>query len=275
MENSLIKRFYAFLFILFFTQAVHANYADINGISMYYKIKGQGTPVVLLHGGYADADMWKVEKFLLSFRYQVITLDSRGHGRSANDGTPITYEQMTDDTLSLLNHLNINNAHFVGWSDGAVIASQIAITQPERVNQLVLIGSAFEADSYIPAFSLLLNSPNLFNAFIDNTFGQKYAATSPTPEHWEVFRDELLNLWKTPCYFAGVATEYCLDPLESIAAPTLVVAGELEVIERSHTLEIADKIPGAELKLVPLASHFMPIGRPFVTSKIILDFLNN
>lgn len=272
----LTTRLIGLLILIFFSSTPYADYADVNGIQLYYEVHGGGgTPVVLLHGGYDDSDLWSVTTWLLSPEYTVIEVDSRGHGRSTDGDGPITYELMVDDTLSLLDHLNIDNAHFVGWSDGGVIASHIASRHPERVNQLILFGAAFGSDVYTDLFSLLLNEKAVFDAFIDSTFGVKYRKTSPTPEHWPVFRDKLYNLWQSPCYFASQPIGYCLEPLQSISAPTLVVAGKQEIIARSHTEAIAAAIPGAELRLIPLASHFIPKFRPLLTTLLIEDFLNN
>lgn len=260
-----------------FTRLTYADYANVNGISMYYEVHGNphGTPVVMLHGGYDDSDMWAIETGMLAPFYRIIEIDSRGHGRTTDSAAPITYELMADDTLKLLDAIGISTAHFIGWSDGAVIASQIAIGHPERVNQLVLFGAAFQADAYVDLFTAALNQPALFNAFIDSTFGLKYHLTSPTPDYWPTFRDKLLTLWKSPCYFSGQPTTMCLAPLQAINAPTLVVAGEQEIIKRSHTQAVAANIPNARLKFVPLASHFLPKLRPVLSGYIILNFLNN
>ena len=107
------------------------------------------------------------------------------------------------------------------------------------------------------------------------SFGIKYKKISPTPEHWTVFRDKLHTLWQSSCYFATSPVGHCIDPLQSITAPTLVVAGDAEIIKRSHTQAIADAIPDAELKIVPFAGHFLPELRPFKAASIILNFLNN
>ncbi len=275
MIKKMMTRTLLSLGFLLVTSLAQAEYANVNGISMYYETHGQGTPVVMLHGGYADSDMWLIESWLLSYHYKVIEIDSRGHGRSSDGHLPITYEQMADDTLELLDQLNIGNAHFVGWSDGAVIASQIAAFKPERVNQLVLFGAAYQGNVYIDAFSLLLNDNNIFNAFVDIAFGIKYKSISPNPDHWTVFRDKLHTLWQSPCYFATSAVGHCLEPLQNISAPTLVVAGEYEIIKLSHTQAIAQAIPGSELKIVPKAGHFLPELRPFTAARIIRDFLNN
>ena len=268
------RRFVLFCCLLV-SPLAFGDYANVNGIRMYYSIQGQGTPVVLLHGGYVDSDMWAVESRLLAEHYEVIKIDSRGHGRSSDANVPITYELMASDTLALLDKLHVNNAHFVGWSDGAVIASQIAAFHPERVDQLVLIGAAYQSNVYTAAFEYFLNSKFLFDVGIDLLFSEKYKAVNPDPDHWSVFRDKLHALWQSPCYFANTPVDYCLEPLESIAAPTLVLAGENEIIQKAHTEAIASRIPGAKLVIVPGAGHFLPITKPFVTTNLILDFLNN
>lgn len=256
-----------------FTCIAKADYANINGIDMYYEIHGEGTPLVMLHGGYTDSDVWTIATGILANSFQVIEIDSRGHGRTTDGGGPITYELMADDTLKLLDELGIPNAHFAGWSDGAVIAAHIAVFHPERVNRLVLIGAAFGSDTYVPLFSSVLGNELLFKSFADTTFGVKYRAINPEPEHWPVFRDKLYELWLTDCYLP-VNPEYCLEPLESINAPTLVMVGKQEIIRFDHTEAIVEAIPDAELEVVYLAGHFLPETRPFTTAYKILEFLH-
>lgn len=262
----------ALVSLMLITCFARADYAEVNGINMYYEVHGEGTPLVLLHGGYVDSDMWTIETHILSQSYQVIEIDSRGHGRSTDGDGPITYELMAADTLALLDQLNVSNAHFAGWSDGAVIAAQIAAYHPERVNKLVLIGAAFGGDTYVPAFSTVLGSELLFKAFADTTFGIKYKLVNPQPEHWPVFRDKLYTLWNTECYLP-VDPEFCLEPLGSIAAQTLVLVGKNEIIRFDHTEAIVDAIPDAELEVVYLAGHFLPETRPFTTAYKIKGFI--
>lgn len=259
--------------LLSFSRLSHADSAQVNGIEMYYEIHGSGTPLVLLHGGYVDSDMWRLVTALLSQHYQVIEIDSRGHGRSTDGPEAITYELMTSDTLALLDQLNIDNAHLVGWSDGAVIAAQIAAFQPERVNKLVLIGAAFGGDTYVSTFSTVLNNETLFTRFADLTFGLKYKAVSPTPKHWPIFRDKLYTLWKTPCYLPTTPGQDCLAPLNNINSETLVLVGSNEIIEFSHTEEIVAEIAGAKLEVVRFAGHFLPEIRPIKTANLILGFV--
>jgi pimeloyl-ACP methyl ester carboxylesterase len=262
----------AAIFLILMSWLARADYAEVNGITMYYEVHGEGTPLVLLHGGYVDSDMWAIETHILSKSFQVIEIDSRGHGRSTDGDGPITYELMADDTLALLDQLGVSNAHFAGWSDGAVIAAQIAAFHPERVNKLVLIGAAFGGDTYVPAFSAVLGSEPVFKAFADSTFGIKYRLVNPEPDHWPVFRDKLYTLWNSECYLP-VNPEFCLEPLESINAPTLVLVGKQEIIRFDHTQAIAAAIPDATLDVVLLAGHFLPETRPFTTAYKIKRFI--
>ncbi len=271
LKNTLRLAFISL--ILLFSQLSRADYVQVNGIQLYYEVHGSGTPLVILHGGYVDSDMWRLVTTLLSQHFQVIEIDSRGHGRSTDAPVAITYELMTRDTLALLDQLNINNAHFVGWSDGAVIAAQVAAFHPERMNKLVLIGAAFGGDTYVPAFSAILNSEHLFTRFADLTFGLKYKAVSPTPKHWPVFRDKLLALWKTPCYLPTTPGQDCLAPLASINSDTLVMVGSNEIIKFEHTEDIVAEIAGAKLEVVRFAGHFLPKVRPIKTANLVLEFI--
>lgn len=273
MQHRYFLQWCAGICLALMSLLARADYANVNDIKQYYQVTGSGTPVVLLHGGYDDADMWNIHTWLLAFHYKVIVLDSRGHGRSERGNLPLTYEQMANDTLTLLDQLNIPNAHFVGWSDGAVIASQIAAQHPERVNKLMLFGAAYQADSYVDAFALLLSTPELFLPFIDSLYKKRYLTLNPHPELWSQFQADLYSLWLSPCYFADQPYSTCLNGLQSINAPTMVVAGDLEIIKRAHTQAIAASIPQAQLKIVPLASHYLPKLRPFLTTDIIAKFL--
>lgn len=272
LQQGLISLLMSFS-LLSFSQIGQAAYAQVNDIEMYYEIHGSGNPLVLLHGGYVDSDMWRLVTASLSQHYQVIEIDSRGHGRTTDGLGAITYEGMTQDTLALMDHLNIDNAHIVGWSDGAVIAAQIAAFQPQRVNKLVLIGAAFGGDTYVPTFATVLNNESLFLNFANLTFGLKYKAVSPTPEHWPVFRDKLYSLWKTPCYLPTTPGQDCLAPLNNINSETLVLVGSNEIIEFSHTEEIVAQIAGAKLEVVRFAGHFLPEIRPIKTANLILNFV--
>ena len=110
-----------------------SGYAPVNGIKIWYAVFGRGTPVILLHGGLANANYWGELVPVLAAHYRVVVMDSRGHGRSSRDARPYGYDLMASDVLALMDFLKIDKAALVGWSDGAIIGLDIAIHHPERL----------------------------------------------------------------------------------------------------------------------------------------------
>ncbi|MGI9253864.1 MAG: alpha/beta fold hydrolase, partial [Thermomicrobiales bacterium] len=111
----------------------------INGADIYYEEYGSpdGQAVLLLHGGLGNGDYFVNQIPALTDTYRVIVMDSSGHGRSSFDDKPITYALMAEDVLGLMDHLKIDKADIVGWSDGGIIGIEIALTHPERLNRVV------------------------------------------------------------------------------------------------------------------------------------------
>jgi pimeloyl-ACP methyl ester carboxylesterase len=120
-----------------------SGYAPVNGIKIWYAIFGRGAPVILLHGGLANANYWGELVPALAPRYRVVVMDSRGHGRSSRDARPFGYDLMASDVLALMDFLKIDKTPVIGWSDGAIIGLDIAIRHPERLSKLF----AFAANS--------------------------------------------------------------------------------------------------------------------------------
>src|SRR5580698_7343604 len=113
-----------------------------DGAQIYYSTysaqgRGRGRPVILLHGGLANKRYWGNQvPALTRAGYQVILIDSRGHGRSTNDGRPYTYELMASDVVAVMDHLALRRAAVVGWSDGAIIGLVMALKDPERLSRV-------------------------------------------------------------------------------------------------------------------------------------------
>src|SRR5262249_45844209 len=116
--------------------AARSGNANVNGISIYYAVYGNGPPVILLHGGLANADYWGNQITALMRRRTVIVMDSRGHGRSTRDARPYGYDLMADDVVGLLDFLNVPKADVVGWSDGGILGLALAIRHKDRVGRV-------------------------------------------------------------------------------------------------------------------------------------------
>jgi pimeloyl-ACP methyl ester carboxylesterase len=112
--------------------------ANVNGINIAYDISGQGEPLVLIMGLGGTRQSWVFQKRTFSKHFKVVAFDSRGIGKSDKPDEPFTIKTMADDTIGLMDHLNIDKAHVLGVSHGGRVAQEVAINYPDRVNRLVL-----------------------------------------------------------------------------------------------------------------------------------------
>ena len=163
--------------------------AEVNGAAIWYAMYGSGLPVVLLHGGLANSNYWGDQVPVLAQNYQVIVIDSRGHGRSTRSAAPYGYELMASDVLGVMDKLGIQKAAIVGWSDGAIIGLSLAMNHPDRVARLF----AFAANSDPSGVKDVDKSP-VFTEFIAR--GEKeYEALSATPKDYKQFVEEISAMW--------------------------------------------------------------------------------
>jgi pimeloyl-ACP methyl ester carboxylesterase len=110
----------------------------VNDINMYYEIHGEGEPLLLIMGMGADLSVWGDNIQRLAEKYQVIAFDNRGAGRTDKPDIPYSIEMMAEDTIGLMDWLNIKRAHIIGASMGSLIAQRIAAYHPERIKSLIL-----------------------------------------------------------------------------------------------------------------------------------------
>jgi pimeloyl-ACP methyl ester carboxylesterase len=242
-------------------QAAQSGTAPVNGIKIWYAVFGQGEPVILLHGGLANADYWGHQVRALQPHYRVVVMDSRGHGRSTRDARPYGYDLMADDVVGLMDFLKIDKAAIVGWSDGAILGLDIALRHPERLTKLF----AFAANSDPSGVADIANSP-VFNEFIARA-EKEYQALSPTPAEYKDFLAQITKMWETQPNWSAA-------DLGRIATPTWIVdADHDEAIKRENTEFMAANIPGAGLLLQPEVSHFSFLQDPEQFSADVLHFL--
>jgi pimeloyl-ACP methyl ester carboxylesterase len=127
-----------------------AAYVDAVGVRTYYEAEGVGDPLVLLHGGLCTIEAFGAQTAALAPHYRVVNPERRGHGRTPDVPGPITYDNMTGDTIAFLDAVDVRDAHLVGWSDGAVVALKVALRRPDLVGKLVLIGQGVNHDGDSP-----------------------------------------------------------------------------------------------------------------------------
>ncbi len=236
--------------------------ANINGIDIYYEVYGKGDPLLLLHGGLGNGDYFVNQIPAFDKDYQVIVMDSRGHGRSSFDDKPISYELMASDVLGLLDHLGIQKTDLVGWSDGGIIGLELAIHHPDRLNKVVAYGANFDPTGV----RLDIGQNAYFNAYIERA-SKDYQTISPAPQRWNEFLNNIEHMWATE-------PNYTEDQLRSITTPFLILDGaKEEAIDLNQTKLMALLIPGAKLVIMPDTGHFAMFEKPAEFNKIVLDFL--
>jgi pimeloyl-ACP methyl ester carboxylesterase len=237
--------------------------ASVNGIRMWYAVFGHGSPVILLHGGLASSNYWGLQIPALAPHFEVIVVDSRGHGRSTRNGEPITYHLMASDVLALMDALNISKAAMVGWSDGAIIGLDIAIHHPERLTRLF----AFGANSNLAGVKSSEGNP-VFAAYVSRT-REEYAKLSPAPGEFNAFHQQLEKMWDAEPHFSDAQ-------LRSITVPTWIVDGDRdEIIKREDTDHMANLIPAAGELILPRTSHFAFLQDPKQFNEALLRFLSS
>jgi len=235
--------------------------APVNGVRIWYAAYGQGLPLILLHGGLANSNYWGLQIPALAPQFEVIVMDSRGHGRSTWDGQPITYHLMASDVLALMDALHIPKAALVGWSDGAIIGLDIAIHHPERLTKLF----AFGANSSLSGVKDGSASPTFVP--YDRRTQEEYQKVSPAPSAFAAFRAALDKMWNTEPAFSDAQ-------LRGIRVPTWIVDGDHdEIIKREETDRMARLIPGARELILSRTSHFAFLQDAKQFNEALLHFL--
>jgi pimeloyl-ACP methyl ester carboxylesterase len=238
--------------------------AAVNGISIHYAVYGKGAPVILLHGGLANADYWGNQVAALAPNHMVIVMDSRGHGRSTRDARAFGYDLMADDVVALMDMLGVRKADIVGWSDGGIIGLDLAVRYKDRVRKIF----AFAANSLTSGVKDGVEKNPTFAAFIERA-GREYEAHSTTPKAYDDFVAQIGKMWaEQPNWTDG--------QLQSIESPVWIVDGDHdEAIRREHIEYLAATIPHAGLLILPNASHFAFLQDPDMFNRAMIHFLDH
>lgn len=254
-------------------EAAESGYAPVGGIQMYYAVYGEGSPVLLIHGGLSHADVWanQVPK-LVAVGHKVIVADSRGHGRSTRTAEPFGYDLMASDYLALLDHLKIDKVALVGWSDGGIIGLDIAMSHPERLTRLFAHAANVTTDGVLPD----LDKHPVFGGFMQRMRADydrlhadsgRQRGEKPAPSDYGAFMEQIGHMWASqPSWTAA--------QLAAIRVPAAIVIGDHdEAIGRAHTEYMARTIPGAKLVILPRVSHFAMLQDPDGYARAVLDFI--
>lgn len=228
-----------------------SGYAPVNGIKMYYEIHGEGTPLVLIHGGGStiQSTFGKILP-LFAKHYKVIAVELQAHGRTNDRDAPESFQQDANDVVTLLQYLKTPQAHILGFSNGGQTAMQIAISYPNLVNKLILISSFYKREGAFPGF---------FDYMPKATFDDMPAPLKTA--YLQVNNDPkgLQTMFEKDKQRMVHFKDWADEELKSIQSPTFIIAGDHDVVTPEHAAKMAKIIPNTQLMILP-GTHGSFIG---------------
>jgi pimeloyl-ACP methyl ester carboxylesterase len=258
-------------------------YADVNGLHLYYETHGTGRPLILLHGGLMSGEMFEPMLPAFTAGHQVITVDLQGHGRTADIDRPVDAALMADDIAALIDHLGLRKPDVVGFSLGGGVALQVAIRHPEKVNRVVSASANIRRSAIYPDMLAQQGQVNAAAAeFMKETpMYELYQRVAPRPEDFPGLLDKLGATMLTDFDYS--------EEVRGIQVPMLVMAADADMAPPSHYVEIFNLLDGGlrdggwmgegrpkgghALAIMPGLTHYNLVDSPLFAS-VALAFLD-
>jgi pimeloyl-ACP methyl ester carboxylesterase len=213
-------------------------YAEVNGIDLYFETHGTGQPLILLHGGLGSGEMFGPTLTELAQQHQVIVVDLQGHGRTADIDRPIDIRLMADDIAALIDHLKLDKPDVVGYSLGGGVALFTAVNYPDKVRRLVVASAHARRDAIPPEMLAQQEQVNAAAAeFLKDTpMWELYQRVAPHPEDFPRLLDKVGE---------AMAQDYdYTEDVRSLQVPTLLVAADADMAPPSHYVEMFKLLDG-------------------------------
>lgn len=242
-----------------------------DGCRLYHEVRGHGEPIVLLEGLGGDIGGWRRNIPRLAAEVTVVAFDHRGNGRSAAPDAPMTMATFVEDTLALLDHLEIDRAHLYGQSFGGMVAQEIALTEPDRVRSLILACTHPGIRHAVPVRAAVPKA-RPWEAMYSRGFLREH------PE--EVAEEQRLGTPQRPAMarrqWEAMQGFDAYDRLPSLRLPTLVIHGtEDRAVHPDNARILAERIPGARLLLLEGAGHVYHAEQPEASDRAVLGFVRS
>jgi pimeloyl-ACP methyl ester carboxylesterase len=259
-------------------------YAEVNGINLYYETHGAGRPMMLLHGGLASSEMFGPILPIFAEHHQVIAVDLQGHGRTADIDRPIDLGLIADDIAALIDHLALDRPDVVGYSFGGGVAFQTAVKHPAKVRKLVMAAANIRRDAI---YADMLAQQGQVNAAAaefmkDTPMYQLYQKVAPRPEDFPRLLDKMGALMAKDFDYT--------EEVRGLQVPALVVAADADMAPPSHYVEVFKLLDGGlrdggwmgegrpagghALAILPGLTHYN-VGTSPLFAAVTVEFLDN
>jgi pimeloyl-ACP methyl ester carboxylesterase len=261
------------------TNRTGGDYADLNGLRLYFEAHGEGLPLVLLHGGFGTIEMFDTIVPILAGARKVIVPELQGHGRTANVDRPLTPEFMADDIAALAGHLGCRQLDVMGFSLGGLVALQTAIRHPSLVRRAVVVSAPARSSAiYSQRTQNVPPVSEYADALKATPFYARYRAVAPRPQDWLLLVERMLVAVTTPFDYS--------NDIQQMKTPILIVCADADIFPPSHAAEMFEMLgggqgdpgtgiarPSSRLAVLPGQSHYTVIGAPTLLAATV-DFLD-
>lgn len=224
-------------------KSFHQGHADVNGLTMYYEIRGQGNPLVLIHGGGStiETTFGRIIDELSTSR-QVISVELQAHGHTSDRDTELSFEQDADDVAELLRQLNIDNADIFGFSNGGNTALQLAIRHPHVIRKVIAASVLLRRDGTFPQFWNFMKNAKLEH--MPKEYREAFLQITGDTSRLQIMHDKCVR---------RVLNLHDMDDeqLQSIKSPVLLVSGDADVATSEHLVQMSRLIPACKLAIIP------------------------
>jgi pimeloyl-ACP methyl ester carboxylesterase len=229
------------------------NYANVNGIRMYYEIHGEGSPLVLIHGG-GSTIKTNFSRVLPLFAktHKVIAVELQAHGHTGDRDAPETFTQDADDVAQLLSQLNIPKADILGFSNGGQTCLEMGLRHPDKVRKFIIASAFYKRDGIPAGFWKGFENPKFSD--MPQIYKDEYLKIGT--------QDGLMNMFNKDVQRMLTFKGWTDDQLRSIQSPTLVVIGDQDLPTPEHAAEMSRLFLHSRLAILP-GTHGSYIGEAF------------
>jgi 3-oxoadipate enol-lactonase len=266
-------------------RAPSTRFARNGPVGIAYDVRGRGRPLVLVQGVGVGRWGWEPVADRLARRFQVITIDNRGIGDSDTPPGHFTTRAMAQDVLAVLDHAGIQRASVLGTSLGGMIAQELALAHPERVDRLVLVATLPGGPhsrpmplgtTYLFAAAPFLTSKARLQQFVGNTLGPATRRRRPKVAE-RLAAAKLAHPQAEPAWRAQLTAGMLFNPLgrqRRIDQPTLVVQGTADrVVDPGNAGVLAGLLPNARVEHFVGAGHLLYWEQPRRFARLVSRFL--
>ena len=258
-------------------------YADVNGLHLYYETHGQGRPLILLHGGLGSGEMFGPVIPALAAGHHVIAPDLQGHGRTADIDRPIDVRLMADDIGALIRYLGLEQADVMGCSLGGGVAFHTAVKYPELVRRAVVVSANIRRSAIYPEMLAQQGRVRADTAefMMDTPMYQLYKRVAPRPEDFGRLLDKIGSSMAQDFDFT--------EDVRRLQVPTLFACADADMFPPSHAVEVFALLDGGQrdggwmaegrpkgghaLAILPGLTHYSIFSSPLL-AEAAMSFLN-